>query len=328
MIRRAELYKYKQNREMHFRKYSPIPLIGLARINLLTRNPWVSLRARLSRSFANAHVLSLMALTGVLCGISAGAREQAPPQQPEVTAQIYGESFAYRGHSPEINFKKTEEGIASDGTNHFLIYRRNILKVDSTWTNILAANEAPLAGLKGFDHLGAGEYYEGKLYIATEAYHGCGHVTNQSICVYDARTLKRVSTTSVSNHISEVSAVTIITNAGSRATMFVSNFCDDSKLYKFDLPELSFSGTLPLDQSVPSLQGLAYHEGVIYAVTDSGTNGVVYAVDPNNGHTRKLAFLTFPHGKEVEGCVFDSGQLEILVASHTNRFNFVYYFSP
>jgi hypothetical protein len=254
--------------------------------------------------------------------------EPASASEPAVTAQIYGDSFAYRGHSPEIHFRKVEEGIASDGTNRFLIFRRNILKVDATWTNILAANENPLAGLKGYDHLGAGEYYQGKLYIATEAYHGCDHVTNQSICVFDAATLKRVSTTSVSNFTSEVSAVTVVTNAGSEGVMFVSNFCDESKLYKFKLTDLSFAGTLPLDQPVAKLQGLAFHNGTIYAVTDSGTNGVVFGIDPTSGHTRELAFLTFPHGKEVEGCLYDQNRLEVLVASHTNRFNYVYYFSP
>ena len=271
---------------------------------------------------------ALPALFCVQFGTALVAVGQTAPPEPAITAEIYADSFGYRGHSPEINFKKVEEGIASDGTNRFLIYRRNVLKVDPTWTNVLVANDTPLSGLKGYDHLGGGEYYQGKLYIAAEAYHGCDHVTNQSICVYDAITLKRLFTTSVSNYTSEVSAVTVVTNAGSRAVMFVSNFCDDTKLYKFDLSDLSFQGTLPLDQSVPKLQGLAYHAGVIYAVTDSGTNGVVYDIDPNNGHTRKLAFLTFPHGKEVEGCLFEKDRLEVLVASHTNRFNYVYYFSP
>jgi hypothetical protein len=274
----------------------------------------------------------ILILTAVLAVSPLRGAEQSrvpdPTERPTITPESYAPSFAYRGRSPEFSFRKVEEGIASDGTNRFLIYRRNILKVDGTWTNILATNDAPLAGLKGYDHLGAGECYQGKLYIATEAYHGCDHVTNQSICVFDANTLKRLSTTSVSNYTSEVSAVTIITNLGPQGVMFVSNFCDDSKLYKFNLPDLSFAGTLPLDQSVPKLQGLAYHNGLIYAATDSGTNGVVYDVDPKSGHTRKLAFLTFPHGKEVEGCLFEKDRLEVLVASHTNRFNYVYYFAP
>jgi len=271
----------------------------------------------------------VQALFCVQFGTTWAADDQtAPPEQPAITAESYAKSFAYLGRSPDINFRKVEEGIASDGTNRFLIYRRNILKVDSSWTNVLAVNDAPLSGLKGYDHLGAGEYYQGKLYIAAEAYHGCDHVTNQSICIYDANSLKRLSTISVSNSTSEVSALTMVTNSGSGGVMFVSNFCDDSKLYKFNASDFSFQGTLPLDQSVPKLQGVAYYNGLLYAVTDSGTNGVVYDIDPKTGHTRKLAFLTFPHGKEVEGCLFDKDRLEVLVASHTNHFNYVYYFSP
>ncbi|MDB6056721.1 MAG: hypothetical protein JWO95_565 [Verrucomicrobiales bacterium] len=236
--------------------------------------------------------------------------------------------FKYLGHSPETGIRKVEEGIAWDGTNHYLIFRRSIVKVDKTWTNVVASNETPLNGLTGFDHLGAGEYYNGKVYVAVEAYHGCGHVTNQSIFIFDANTLDRKSVTSVSNFTSEVSAITIITNMGPHGVVFVSNFCDESNLYKFDLSNLSFLGTLPLDQPIPNLQGVAYREGLIYAANDVGPNGDIFDINPITGHTRKRAFVRYPHGKEVEGCLFNGKTLEVMVASHTNNWNHVYYFSP
>lgn len=246
---------------------------------------------------------------------------------PPVRGRAFTPSFEYLGRSPEIGLRKGEEGIACDGANYYLIYRRDILKVDSTWTNILVENRSPFSGLKGYDHLGAGEYHDGKLYIAVESYHGCGFVTNQSICIYDADTLRRLSTTCVSNYTTEVSAVTIATNAGPHGIIFVSNFCDGSSLYKFDLANLSYVDALPLDQEIPKLQGLAWHDGLIYAVADVQTNGVVYDVDPNSGHVRKLAFLTFPRGKEVEGCLFKGNEFQIMVAGGRTN-NYVYYFSP
>jgi hypothetical protein len=193
---------------------------------------------------------------------------------------------------------------------------------------VLASNLTPFQGLSGFDHLGAGEIYNGKLYVAAEAYHGCAHVTNQSIFIFNSDTLKRQSVTSVSNYTSEVSALTVVTNAGPHGVVFVSNFCDESKLYKFDLSDLSFLGTLQLDQPIAKLQGVAYHNGLIYAANDVGWDGEIYDIDPGSGHTRKRAFVTYPHGKEVEGCLFNGKTLEVMVASHTNRFNYVYYFSP
>jgi len=235
--------------------------------------------------------------------------------------------FNYLGHSPETALRKVEEGIAWDGTNHYLIFRDSIFKVGQSWTNVLASNTTPFHGLSGFDHLGAGEFYDGKLYVAVESYHGCAHVTNQSIFIFDANTLNRKSVTCVSNYTSEVSAVTIVTNVGPHGVVFVSNFCDESKLYKFDLSDLSFLGTLALDQSIPKLQGVAYRDGLIYAVNDVGPDGDIFDIDVHTGHTRKRAFVKYPHGKEVEGCLFNGKTLEVMVASHTNRWNYVYYFS-
>src|SRR5689334_20408965 len=106
----------------------------------------------------------LLILSSTVLGALALHAQSTLPEQPTIAAERDAHSFAYRGRSPEFSFRKVEEGIASDGTNRFLIYRRSILKVDSTWTNVLATNDAPLSGLKGFDHLGAGEYYNGKLY--------------------------------------------------------------------------------------------------------------------------------------------------------------------
>jgi hypothetical protein len=255
------------------------------------------------------------------------AAEFRAANSPPVTGRAFTTSFKYLGRSPDIGLRKGEEGIACDGDNYYLIYRWSILKVDSTWTNILAENKRPFSGLKGYDHLGAGEYHDGKLYVATESYHGCGYVTNQSIFVYNADTLKRVSTTCVSNDTTEVSAVTIETNQDPSGVVFVSNFCDGSSLYKLNLPDLSLINTLPLDQDIQKLQGLAWHNGLIYAVADAQTSGVVYDIDPHSGHVKKLAFLTFPRGKEVEGCLFKGDELQIMVAGGRAN-NYVYYFSP
>lgn len=247
---------------------------------------------------------------------------------PPITGHIFAGSFKYLGRSPEIGFRKGEEGITWDGTNYYLIYRWSILRVDSSWTNILASNETPFSGLKGYDHLGAGEYYDGKLYIAAESYHGCGFVTNASLCIYDANDLKRLSTICISNYTGEASAVTIATNLGLHGTVFVSNFCNGSKLYKFDLSDLSFMDAVPLDEEISELQGLAYHNGLVYAVADVGTNGVAYDIDPNSGHVQNLAFLSFPRGHEVEGCLFKGNEFQILVAAGRLTNNYVYYFSP
>lgn len=276
-------------------------------------------------------ICGLLAITFLVTNTNAAnssKKQLAFNNSTNVGVTVVNGPFKYLGHSPETGIRKVEEGIAWDGTNHYLIFRGSIVKVDNTWTNEIASNETPFRGLTGFDHLGAGEYYNGKLYVAVESYHGCGHVTNQSIFIFDANTLDRKSVTSVSNFTSEVSAVTIVTNMGAHGVVFVSNFCDESNLYKFDLGDFSFVGKLPLSQPIPKLQGIAYRNGLIYAANDVGPNGDIFDVNPSTGHTRKRAFVSYSHGKEVEGCLFNGSTLEVMVASHTNNWNHVYYFSP
>jgi outer membrane protein assembly factor BamB len=271
--------------------------------------------------------ISTIAFAFNAAAVDTARKSSKPSTVTKVEVTTFTAPFKYLDHSPETGIGKTEEGIAWDGTNHYLIFRASIFKVDKSWTNVIAKNESPFTGLTGFDHLGAGEYYNGKLYVATESYHGCAHVTNQSIFVFDANTLDRKSVTSVSNFTSEVSAVTIVTNQGPSGIVFVSNFCDDSKLYKFNLSDLSFAGTLALDMPISKLQGIAYRNGLIYAVNDVGPDGEIYDIDAKTGHTRKRAYVKYPHGKEVEGCLFNGKTFEIMVASHTNKWNYVYNFS-
>src|SRR5690349_16105134 len=123
----------------------------------------------------------MFACTTVLFAANAQTAEpskkpaKSRPTPTKVELQTFVGPFKYLGHSPETGLSKVEEGIAWDGTNHYLIFRYSILKVDKTWTNVIAKNENPFTGLTGFDHLGAGEYFDGKLYVAAEAYHGCAH---------------------------------------------------------------------------------------------------------------------------------------------------------
>jgi hypothetical protein len=283
------------------------------------------------KNFAGAlSGICAVALLAVNANAAEPTKKAAKSRAASTTVEVktFTAPFRYLGHSPETGLRKVEEGIAWDGTNHYLIFRDSVIKVGAAWTNVLASNETPFRGLNGFDHLGAGEFYDGKVYVAAESYHGCTHVTNQSIFIFDANTLDRKSVTCVSNYTSEVSALTIVTNMGPHGVVFVSNFCDESKLYKFDLADLSFVGTVVLDVPISKLQGIAYHNGLIYAANDVGRDGEIYDVDPKSGHTRKRAYVTYPHGKEVEGCLFNGNTLEVLVASHTNRWNYVYYFSP
>ena len=249
--------------------------------------------------------------------VSAGAFAQTP-----IITGSFTNAFSCTGYSPEVGF---EQGITTDGTNNYLFSTVFLRKMDAKWNIILAVNNFPFTGLTGYNHLGAGTYYNGKLYVAAETYNGCGQVTNQSIFVFNPVNLSRISVTVITNYTSEISAVTVAPDLGTNGIVFISNFCDGSKLYKFDPAALTSLGSLALDSTIPSIQGLAYHGGLIYAVTDSGPNGVVYGIDPNTGHVQQLAYIIFPYGREVEGCDYNTDNFRIMA---TGTSNYVYYFSP
>lgn len=249
--------------------------------------------------------------------VSFGACAQAPYMMG-----IFTNEFSYAGHSPEVAF---EQGVATDGTNNYLFSTGYLRKMDAAWKNTLAGNYSPFSGLSGYNHLGAGTYYNGELYVSAETYNGCSAVANPSIFVFNAADLSRISVTVVSNFTSEISAVTVAPDLGTNGIVFISNFCDGSHLYEFDLSSLAYLGSILLDATIPSIQGLAYHSGLIYAVADSGANGVVYDIDPNTGHVQNLAFIVFPYCREVEGCDYSTSNLWIMA---TGSSNYVYYFSP
>ena len=242
-------------------------------------------------------------------------------QTPVITG-IFTNEFSYAGHSPEVGF---EQGMATDGTNNYLFATGFLRKMDASWKNTLAGNGSPFSGLTRYNHLGAGTYYNGKLYVSAETYDGCGFETNQSIFVFNPADLSRASVIVVSNYTSEISAVTVAPDLGTNGIVFISNFCDGSRLYAFDLSNLTYLSSLALDTNIPEIQGLAYHSGLIYAVADSGPNGAVYDIDPHTGHVQYLALIVFPYCLEVEGCDYSTSNFWIMA---TGTSNYVYYFSP
>src|SRR5208337_2244992 len=118
---------------------------------------------------------------------------------------------------------------------------------------------------------------------------------------------------------------TVAPDLGANGIVFISNFCDGSRLYEFDPSTLAYLGNLSLDTTIPLIQGLAYHGGLVYAVTDYGPNGMVYGINPNTGHVQQLAYIIFPYSHEIEGCDYSTGNFWIMA---TGSSNYVYYFSP
>jgi hypothetical protein len=215
------------------------------------------------------------------------------------------------------------QGWAFDGTNAYDFQTGDIAKFASGWKEI-QVNGAPFFNLTNCNHLGAGTYYKGKLYAAMEDWHGCGNVTNQSIGVFDAGDLRRISAMTVSNYQDEISAVTVDPDLGTSGMVFTASFCDGTRLFEYALPDLNHARTLALSKNIPFIQGIGYHDKLIYADADSGTNALIYAINPVTGEVRYLTSITVPGATEYEGLDVSQGDLRI-VEGATGRLYFYHF---
>ncbi|MGD0411970.1 MAG: hypothetical protein ABSC18_09715 [Verrucomicrobiota bacterium] len=207
--------------------------------------------------------------------------------------------------SPDI---KCHQGYATDGTNHYTFDNQAIYKWrdDLNWS-LVASNKTPFAGVSGLNHFGDGDYFQGKLYIVAEIWQSCANFTNQSILVFDAATLARLEVHSVSAQHHEVSGLAVAPRDGAGGVIYVSSYCDGSKLFKYDLRTFEFLGPLPLDQTLSCLQGVAWHDGRFYAPEDGGA---IYTFG-GDGHVSRV--YVDSHSGSHEGLKFVGNGLRWLI---------------
>jgi hypothetical protein len=216
------------------------------------------------------------------------------------------------------------QGWAFDGTNGYDFQTGNISKFSTITWEQTDRNSFPFYDLQYCNHLGAGAFYKGRLYVAMEDWHGCGNVTNQSIGVFEAGNLSRISVTVVSNYQNEISAVTVDPDLGEHGMLIATSFCDGRHLFEYALPLLNHVKTLTLSENIPQIQGIGYHDKLIYVDADSGTNGLIYGINPVTGEARNLTSITVPGAKEFEGLDVSQGEFRIAEAA-TGRLYFYFF---
>lgn len=174
------------------------------------------------------------------------------------------------------------EGVAYDGTYIYGMAPTAFYKYNSSLT-LVDSNTSPFAGITPTpDHMGDGETYSGKLYEPLEVYSSCGGgFSNQALAVYDTTTagMPLITYNNISADAHEVSAVAV---DGADSKLYVSSFCDGSKLWIYDMTTLTLESTLTLSNSIASIQGLSYDpaNGLLYAF-DNGL--IVYSINPASG---------------------------------------------
>lgn len=211
--------------------------------------------------------------------------------------------FSDDSQSSDIN---VHQGYTTDGTFHYLIHTNRIDKRNAAW-GIVAQNLAPFAGLVGYDHIGDGDYYNGKLYITGEHWASCLDFSNQSIFVFDASDLSRLSVNDISAQAHEAAGCVVVPEHGTNGIIYVVSYCDGTKIWKYKLTDFSYLGAIDLDLELTSLQGITYRDGYFY-VSENASD--LYAIDIN-GHC--ILVIEEPTIGAHEGLDFSQDELRWLI---------------
>jgi hypothetical protein len=211
------------------------------------------------------------------------------------------------------------QGWATDGTYNYTfdtgaIYKRNN---DSTWS-LVTSNKSPFAGLTaGIDHLGDGEYYNGNIYLPAENYGYAGTCTFQfqTLAVYSATEteLPLINSRNISADGHEVSGVAVVP---AEKALYVSSFCDGSRLWIYDWSNLTLIGVLPLSENIPYIQGVSYNSATnsLFIAADNASpfeqGGKIYQVS-FTGTVSPVYTITLPG--EVEGLDYTQNSLGYMI---------------
>ncbi len=209
------------------------------------------------RLSSSALALSLIAL---LCSCGGIYRlSVSPPEQ-------FTEAYV----SPDVG---CHQGYATDGTTHFIFDTKRILARSNapSWP-IVRVNDTPFAGLANYNHLGDGDYFDGKLYVPGEQYASCDNDRDPAIFVFDSNTLVRLSAVPLDGN-EEVSGVAV---RPEKRELWVSSYCDATRLWIYDLDSMTFLRTISLRPTVSKIQGLAYRAGAFYLAQNTGSIRKMY----------------------------------------------------
>ncbi|HUB87270.1 MAG TPA: hypothetical protein VMB22_05215 [Verrucomicrobiae bacterium] len=223
------------------------------------------------------------------------------------------------------------QGISTDGKNLYG-FSRGTIQIYDGHGRLQTMSNRVFDGVEGYNHLGDGCYYDGRLYISAELY---GATKNASIFIFSATNLSRLSVTVVSNWQEEISSVCVVPDFSNNVALFTASFPDgchnghETNFYQFTLngaTNITFVRKIPYRGDVPQrVQGISYYGGMLYVMGDDHNNGDFYQVNPTNGQTIFIGQLHRPDVSEWEGLDTTPGVL-IATANYSDSamvFNFL-----
>jgi hypothetical protein len=267
----------------------------------------------------------LCALSSVLCGcgqiILPVSTSTACSTSSKPAANCGPNGFTLVGQSGDV---RVGQGYASSNppTNvpGDYFFDTVTLYLSTNYNSLDPAASTNMQIVPGTNHMGDGEFYNGNLYGVIEHWNGCSKSSGPIyIDIFDSTTLQIVQTSEISLYQSEASGITIDPDT---SEAIVSNFCDPTKLYVYDMSTWTLSRTIPLAITCNGIQGVAYKEGFVYIATNGG---LLYSLRLSDNLMRLL--LTAPMPGEYEGIDFNTSELRWLL-NHPDGTHVLYRYLP
>ncbi len=237
--------------------------------------------------FFSVVLIPLSGLTYGLDAISLGKRTD------EARTNIVGLGAYFRS-----------QGITCDGEDLYFSSKTTLIRTESdakTVVNMnLSAIPDELADNYGIKHIGGLSYYNGKIYAGMED----SKVWDYPIIgVFDCETLQLEKYYIMDSEVITRGMPWVTVDPQTGYLYCMDHSKKPVKILIYDVnDEMSFVGEVPLAETVPSIQGAEFCDGVMYAATNDETQAI-YKIDVQTGEVTKFLDRNLTGG-EGEGMTF------------------------
>lgn len=196
------------------------------------------------------------------------------------------------------------QGITSDGENLYFSSKTTLIKTESDAGTLINANLSAIpAELKdncGIKHIGGLSFYNGKIYAGMED----SKVWDYPIIgVFDSETLELEKYYIMDPELITRGMPWVTVDPETGYLYCMDHSKKPTKILVYDVNnEMAFVEEVALSETVPSIQGAEFSDGVMYAATNDDTQAI-YKIDVHSGKVEKYLDRNLTGG-EGEGMTF------------------------
>lgn len=196
------------------------------------------------------------------------------------------------------------QGITSDGENLYFSSKTTLIKTESDAGTLINANLSAIpAELKdncGIKHIGGLSFYNGKIYAGMED----SKVWDYPIIgVFDSETLELEKYYIMDPELITRGMPWVTVDPETGYLYCMDHSKKPTKILVYDVNnEMAFVEEVDLSETVPSIQGAEFSDGVMYAATNDDTQAI-YKIDVHSGKVEKYLDRNLTGG-EGEGMTF------------------------